>query len=299
MTERNTSVAEALGSVAVGVDFTPSSETALERARQLAKATRSPLLLVHVVSEHAVVETTKPGDWNSSVMPAATPEGRAALKAATELAEERMDSNLAGIDAQSVVRTGAPYAALADVAESGGARLLVLGVRAPLPHAETFFLGTTAERALRHGSTPVLLARRKSSVPYQRVLLPLEPGDLSMRVLRVVSALLPDAVYDVVHFMPPRGSHEMRSHEHRDAVVATLTGLCAGAGLAPERTRVRAFVAEPREGILGEVRARVPDLVAMGTHARTGVMRVVLGSVADYVIHAASAVDVLVVPPGK
>jgi len=49
----------------------------------------------------------------------------------------------------------------------------------------------------------------------------------------------------------------------------------------------------------GEVRARVPDLVAMGTHARTGVMRVVLGSVADYVIHAASAVDVLVVPPGK
>ena len=59
------------------------------------------------------------------------------------------------------------------------------------------------------------------------------------------------------------------------------------------------FVAEPREGILGEVRARAPDLIAMGTHARTGMARVVLGSVADYVLHAACGVDVLVAPPGN
>ena len=140
------------------------------------------------------------------------------------------------------VTAGTPHEVLADTAEQRRARLLVLGVRAPLAPAETFFLGTTAERALRHGSTPVLLARRRSAAPYRRVLMPLEPGDLSLRVMRVVAALLPDAVYDVVHFLPPRGPHELRSHEHRDAAVATLTGLCEGAGLAPERTRVRAFV---------------------------------------------------------
>jgi nucleotide-binding universal stress UspA family protein len=285
------------GVIAVGVDFAPASEAALERAKQLAKATRSSMLLVHVVSESAVVNVARPGDWESSVMPAATPEGRAALKAASDLAEERLDSDMDGIDSQAVVRAGVAYEALAETAESRGARLLVLGVRAPLAPAETFFLGTTAERALRHGTTPVLLARRRSTTPYKRVLLPLEPGDLSLRVLQVVAELLPDAVYDVVHFLPPRGPHEARSQTHRDAVVASLTGLCAGAGLAPVRTRVRAFVAEPREGILGEVKSRAPDLVAMGTHARTGVARVVVGSVADYVIHAASGVDVLVVPP--
>jgi nucleotide-binding universal stress UspA family protein len=298
MTENSKSEGTRSGVVAVGVDFTPASTVALDRAKQLAKSTHSPLLLVHVVSEHAVVPVHRPGEWaSSSVMPAATPEGQAALKAASDLAEKRLDSDMDGIDAQAVVRAGSAYEALAETAETHGARLLALGVRAPLAPAETFFLGTTAERALRHGSTPVLLARKKSTAPYQRVLLPLEPGDLSLRVLRVVVDLLPDAVYDVVHFLSPRGPHEARSATHRDAVVAALTGLCVGAGLDPARTRVRAFVAEPREGILGEVRSRNPDLVAMGTHARTGVARVVIGSVADFVIHAATSVDVLVVPP--
>jgi nucleotide-binding universal stress UspA family protein len=298
MSERSKSEGTQGGVVAVGVDFTPASSAALDRAKQLAKATRSPLLLIHIVSEHSVVQVVRPGEWtSSSVIPAATPEGKAALKAAAVLAEQRLESGMDGIDSQAVVRAGEVYAALAETAETRGARLLVLGVRAPLAPAETFFLGTTAERALRHGATPVLLARRKSATPYRRVLLPLEPGDLSLRVLRVVAGLLPDAVYDVVHFLSPRGPHEARSATHRDAVVAALTGLCAGAGLDPERTHVRAFVAEPRAGILGEVKSRNPDLVAMGTHARSGLARVVIGSVADYAIHAATGVDVLVVPP--
>src|SRR5215471_20801689 len=99
MTERPKREGTPTGVVAVGVDFTPASDAALDRAKQLAKATHSPLLLVHVVSEHSVVQVVRPGEWtSSSVIPAATPEGKAALKAASVLAEQRLDSGMHGID---------------------------------------------------------------------------------------------------------------------------------------------------------------------------------------------------------
>ena len=122
---------------------------------------------------------------------------------------------------------------------------------------------------------------------------------MSMSVLRLVADTFPDASYDVVHFLPPATSKVVTAKERHDTFAASLAGVALGAGLAPARTRIRVFIGEPRSGILGEVRTRKPDLVAMATHARTGVARVLLGSVSDYVIHAAGGVDVLVVPPTK
>jgi len=297
MTDTHDAVGTDLATIAVGIDFTPSSRLASDRASLVAKATHSRLLDVHVVPESAVV-AGKDAEAGA-VIPSATAEGRRALRAASALAEEQMSADVAGIEAQTLLRVGRPYEELAHAAESRGAWLLVVGVSPSIQPGETLLLGTTAELALRHGSTPVLLARENVAHTYGRVLMPVAPDDLSLRAMRMVARLAPDAVYDVVHFLPPGGSHESKSRAHRDAVVAELAGLCVDAGLEPARTRVRVFVAEAREGILGELRHRAPDLVAMGTHARSGIARVVLGSVADYVIHAAAGIDVLVVPPEK
>lgn len=286
--------------VVIGSDFSAGSQRALARAAQIAKSNGCKLLVVNVVPEAAVLPVAPlSGEWSAPLVPASSTEGHAALLAKARDTERRIVAELGLPDVEALARTGKPYEALPQVAESRGARLLVLGVRAPLAPYESFFLGSTTERALRVGSTPVLLARRDDIVPYGRILLPVDLGDMSMAVLRFVAANFPEAAYDLVHFLPPTTSKAVTTKERHDTFLASLSGLALGAGLSPARTRVRVFVAEPREGILAEVKSRKPDLIAMGTHARTGVARVLLGSVADYVLHAASGVDVLVVPPAK
>jgi nucleotide-binding universal stress UspA family protein len=286
--------------VAVGSDFSAGAQRALARAAQIARANDCRLLVVNVVSEASLLPVAPlAGEWSAPLVPASTTEGQSALLAQARETERRIVAELGIPDVEAVVRAGKPYEVLPQVAESRGARLLVLGVRAPMAPFESFFLGSTTERALRMGSTPVLLARRDDAVPYGRILLPVDLGDMSMSVLRFIATNFPDAAYDLVHFLPPTTSKAVTTKERRDTFLASLSGLALGAGLSPARTRVRVFLAEPREGILAEVKTRKPDLIAMGTHARTGVARVLLGSVADYVLHAASGVDVLVVPPAK
>jgi nucleotide-binding universal stress UspA family protein len=281
--------------VVVGVDFTPGSNVALSRARQIAAATGAKLATLHVVTDAVVRQMPPAADWNAP--PA--PQSEDALIAAAQVAERRLVAEHGAPDVESIVKTGKPHETLAEVAERRGARLLVLGVHAPMAPHESFFLGSTSERALRVGSTPVLLARTDPSKAYGRILVPVDLGDMSLAVLRLVAQTFPDAAYDVVHFLRPTTSHDVTTKERHDSFAASLAGLALSAGLSPTRTRVRVFVADAREGILSEVRARRPDLVAMGTHARSGVARVVIGSVADYVIHAAAGVDVLVAPPTK
>jgi hypothetical protein len=55
-------------------------------------------------------------------------------------------------------------------------------------------------------------------------------------------------------------------------------------------------VAKAREAVLAAIRRHGADLVVMGTRARRGPERWILGSVAEYVLRAAP-VDVLAVPP--
>ena len=286
--------------VVVGSDFSAGAHCAVTRAAAIAKATNARLLLVNVVPETPAPPLAPlPGEWSAPVATSSSLEGRASVVARVKETERQIAGELGVTDVEAIVRTGRPHETLAHVAGSRGARLLVLGVHAPLAPQESFFLGSTAERALRTGSTPVLLARSEDPKPYGRVLVPVDLGDMSMAVLRLVAETFPDAAYDVVHFLPPATSKVVTAKERHDTFAASLAGLALGAGLAPARTRIRVFIGEPRSGILGELRSRKPDLVAMATHARSGVARVLIGSVADYVIHAAGGVDVLVVPPSK
>jgi len=85
----------------------------------------------------------------------------------------------------------------------------------------------------------------------------------------------------------------------RDSAHRRLLTLCAGVGLDTTAARFHVAPNEPREGMLAAVREHLPEVVVMGTHARRGLSRMLLGSVTDYVIHAAWNVDVLAVPPER
>ena len=67
------------------------------------------------------------------------------------------------------------------------------------------------------------------------------------------------------------------------------------AGVANVRTMVRE--GQPGREIVSTAAEEGCDVIVMGTHGRTGLARAILGSVADYVVHHAKHVAVLLVHP--
>lgn len=287
-------------SITVGTDFTAGANVAVDRATQLAESTGSRLYVVHVVSQAAVAPSMPlPPQFRSSVAPASQPSGASALRAAADLAAQRLRTETHSVRTTNLVRVGVPHAVLARCARMQRSAALVVGVHRPLSPGESLLLGSTAERALRDGPTPVLLARTRCSGPYRRVLVAVELGWLSLRVVRAAATLTPGAEYDIVHFLAPYGLRGEKSRLQRDSAHRRLLALCASVGLATSSARFHILPGEPREGILAAIRTHMPEVVVMGTHARRGLARMLIGSVADYVIHSAWHVDVLAVPPHR
>jgi nucleotide-binding universal stress UspA family protein len=190
-----------------------------------------------------------------------------------------------------------------------------------------FWLGSVADRLLRHLAMPMVLTRpHEGPIDWTRepevrhILLPLDGTPVGeeviepavtlgalmgaaftlLRVLRPVLpsplVLEPPSVAAGVQELTDRvhGLHEQMRREaegYLDGVAARLRD----SGLAVS-TKVT-FEDQPARAILREGEPPAADLIALGTHARGGLSRLLLGSVADKVIRAAD-VPVLVRRPG-
>ncbi len=287
--------------IVVGTDLSTPSRIAAQRAAQLAQQLGAPLVLVHVAGDFSTVGASAPvhPGWGTHLGGPAVTDGRRALSASAAQATSKLDTWIgrAGIapDKRRVL-VGPAHRSLLTVAKRERARLLVAGVHRPRASIESFLLGSTAERLLRTGTQPVLLARQGVKGPYKEVLIPLDLTDVGLRVLAAVEEFAPRAKYHVVHFAGVPDTRDPERMERLEALKATLDKLVKAARLRKTRCKVEVVEDEPREGILRQARRRGVDLVAMGTRARKGVERFLLGSVADYALRAAPT-DVLAVPP--
>ncbi|MDH3206423.1 MAG: universal stress protein [Gemmatimonadota bacterium] len=184
------------------------------------------------------------------------------------------------------------------------------------------WMGSVADRFVRTSAAPVLLVRADGEKPAEldlaadtrigRVLVPLDGSAASEEALEPALELcrLYEAGCTLVHVVEsladvestwvgnPFEATEEQLEAARAVAEAELDPVCErirSEGFAVERmARVAAHVVE---GILECAADSGADLIAMATHGRGGLPRLVLGSVADKVIRAAD-LPVLVVPPG-
>ncbi|MBL8844118.1 MAG: universal stress protein [Planctomycetes bacterium] len=271
-------------SIVVGTDFSKSGNRAVARATGLAEQLGMRLVTTHVVPDAYASHLERDE---------ATAEALETLEAG---------SGGAKVGRAHVVRVGSPHEELVRTAESEQAHVIVVGVHQS-KHALEGLLGSTAERVLRSGHCAVLLARLSASRRYRRVLVPLDLGETSLRLLDLARSVFRGAHFHVVHCQPASVAH--RAHQKSKQALAAaieplrdrLTQLCEAAGITEEhRTLQVAAARDPRRRIVELAKFHEVDAIAMGTHARSGLHRMLLGSTADYVARAAGA-DVLVLPP--
>jgi universal stress protein A len=138
--------------ILVPVDFSPYSDHAVAYAARLAKKLDASIELLHVVDNPVIA-----GAWGTEIYVPDLTEllASVATEAQTRLAVAVAGLRGQGLTASSTVRQGGPEQTIVEHAGAGHFDLIVMGShgRTGLSHA---FLGSVAERVLRHAPCAVL-----------------------------------------------------------------------------------------------------------------------------------------------
>ena len=166
------------------------------------------------------------------------------------------------------------------------------------------FVGTAAERVVRQSDRPVLIVKQAARDAYRRVLVAVDFSEGAARA-RGGLQVAPGAQYLVVHAwqVPPVGlatreaaekvmEQENRAASRRRVERQAREHLVALAS-PPQPPRIEMTAGDPFFVIREAIASFQPDLMAMGTHARSGIAIAMVGRLArEFLVEAPC--DVLV-----
>ncbi|HET9983295.1 MAG TPA: universal stress protein [Longimicrobiales bacterium] len=303
-------------SVLVPLDGSASSEWALPTAVAIARASGAKLELVSV---HVPLELLgAAGEWGGyqgTLEATGTDHALAYLRGVADRV-----SAAAGVAATPIVRVGRAADALVRHAEQAGSDLVVLSTHGHGP-IQRAWLGSVADAVARHSPVPVLLVRPEpDAVPdltggtlFRHILVPLDGSAFGEEVLGTAVALgaLGAADYTLLEVVYPPfviGPVDETLSLHVDEELLRQRKAAADAYLRGVAERLRAdglevetvVVVEPSTvASILDYAAKGADLIALTTHGRGGLGRVVLGSVADKVVRGAASPVLLYRPRGR
>jgi nucleotide-binding universal stress UspA family protein len=220
-----------------------------------------------------------------------------------QLRLERLVREVAeGIEVESHALAGAAREVVCEVARDAGADLIILGAS----HGgalSRLFLGSTAESVIRTATVPVLVLRARPDPAPKRVLITtdlspmsahvhdvgLELADIISGPAELVTKSLLVVAYDTV--LPPPLRRELLDEAAKTEHARFLSQRTQGQKVTESKVRF----GDPAREIVAEAEAWEADLVVLGTHARRGIEKLLLGSVAGSVLRAAPC-NALIIP---
>jgi nucleotide-binding universal stress UspA family protein len=287
---------EPLRALLVSTDFSKGAERALERALLLPLAPEAKVHIVHVLPRHLPAK----------LRPKAESEARRRLEQV--LSEVRKRKAGTKINVTSEILCGETFVEILRTSRSRSVELIVLGRHGRRPIRD-MFIGTTAERVVRKGDVPILVVNLKPTHPYRHPLIATDLENSSRRAVDLALRVLDTNVkrVNVVHAFQvpfegfvtasasPGDKIEWRRSYQRTAVTGMSTFL---APYQHSGVLWKTFIrqGDPRSVVLAAAARCQADLIALGTHGKSGIAHALLGSVAEWVITAATC-DVLVAKP--
>jgi len=288
-------------SVLAAIDLSTSSLAVARRAERIARQTGRRLVLAHVAPDDglASADTLIPPGWGTRLRTSSSSSTRSVLGAAARRSSNMLERWIrrSGVEPDATrTLVGPKHTALLAAARAAKAQLIVTGVHRSGGKPKTLLLGTTTDRLLRKSEVPVLLARTNSKRPYGSVLVALDLGRTNQELVHAASALAPDARLHLVHVIPDGLAKKSERDRRRRAARAALEALASTARASGDQLRLSVLDGDPRERLLQAADRDAADLIVVGTRARKGLERLLLGSTAEHVLRSASA-DVLAIPP--
>jgi nucleotide-binding universal stress UspA family protein len=251
----------------------------MRTALALAQTFRSEILLVHVIPEiHD------------------SPVGLEALKAAPNRRLQDLRSKIiaSGIRvADPIVTVGSPFNEIIELADAHDVNVIIVGSGEQRDESQ-FRLGLTAEKLIRKARKPVWVVKAGATGKFNTILCPVDFSDPARRALTnaIHLARTFQARLLVLTVIQPLATIYISSAELADEAQAKYT--------EAQQQQFEKFLTDfdfhnvqwtktvrhgwPHQEILTLAREQSADLLVMGSTGRTGLARILMGSVAEEVI---------------
>ncbi len=277
--------------ILVAVDLSDSSLAALKAARELASERGATLAVVHVAAHYTDVQPFFPQAYGPNLTQ------QLELERVAREALDRELANLGCADVERFFEVGTPYAEIVRRAEAWKADLIVVGSQGKTGVSRAL-LGSVAEHVVRIAHCQVLVSRPSLGSGVVMAATDLSDPSLPAVTAAAEEARRRGARLTVVHAMES-------SYAAYSAPAAALLGSTVAVPSAEDRTQAREWLGkalgdalrglgaegEPLvvEGsvvasVVQAVEERHADLLVIGTHGRTGISRLLLGSVAEKLV---------------
>jgi len=280
--------------ILAATDFSTRAHRAVRRAGVLARQAGAEVTLLHIVDEE--------------------PEHLASI----EQLESRkiLLEQIASIDelreaqCHAVVEFGAAHDAILRAATAMNPDLIVMGShRRQL--LRDVFVGTTVERVIRTGSWPVLMVNTEVLRPYDHVLAALDLSEASAEALRSAHTLglLEGVRLTVAHAFDAIAKSKLALadaskerimtyvEQERRLASSELQNFIKSLSLDMGSWSAYLVEGDAVPVISAAVQTLKPQLLVVGTHGRSGISKILLGSVAEQVLRTLET-DILAVPRG-
>lgn len=276
----------ALHRIIVGYSFFPDGDVALRSATVLAERAKAALYILHVVEPYPLYQKMR-----FPSVPATAMLEEVTLKMRAQLTDLARSLPLSHVPVETDVHIGKPFLELLRTARRWDANLVVVGVSS---RGEGRFLGSTGERVLRKAMVPVLLAKRELTVGPKTVLIPIDFSPCSRKAAEEGVAVVRGFGGKVIFLHVMDFQYIYPAGYGAEAIFIPQP---APSELEPEWQEFLSglplnevnWEKQTREGRAAPTIADAAletgaDLVAIGTHGRTGLAHVLLGSVAEAVL---------------
>jgi len=226
---------------------------------------------------------------------------RAPDPAQIALEQLRQDVADAAVRITAVIERGEPAETVLRTVEARQCDMIVTG----LARDETLGrlgLGATVNRLLRSAPVPLLIVKRRVRSSYRKIVVGTDFSEPSLQALETVLRLFPEQRVMLFHaYDAPMariaGQRLGHVEAHRALAEDDLSTFLGTAPLASsDRARIETLLerGNPRRLIREYAHDCGADLIVLGTHGRSGILNVLLGSTARDVLSALSC-DALVV----
>jgi len=285
-------------------DFSPISEPAWDSAKQFGRLFGAEVVLLHVVPPLPVLPT-------KGNLPELYDELIQSARREAEAGFDRLLASVAGsgINVRIHLEDGPPAQRILEVAAKEAADLLIVGTHGRTGLSRAIF-GSVADRLVRQAPCPVLTVQPTlREVPRREIRRLCYATDFSPTARAawpwVVAIARPSgAQVDLVHvtFQPVPDRHlsaealARMTHMLHEQGRTEAERFLAGSELPREQIRLCLTHGNPGEQIVHRAYEQADDLIIMGTHGWSAVVRWMLGSVAHHVIQAAPC-PVLTIAP--
>jgi len=273
------------GRILVGYNFLPEGDLALRTAQTFAERTNSVLHLLHVVEP-------SPAYTYKLLLSERAPLEEVAARLCLDLHAMVKDPAFPRVPVETSVVIGKPFIELLRVCREWLADLVVVGVSPP---GEERFLGSTAERLLRKSPVAVLVARHELTPGPKTILVPTDFSDCAQQAAAHAIALA-QVFGSTVVFLHVVDLYTPHLFGHGSSLVLQFPLVARELEAEweeflqqvprPDAVTWEKLTLEGRAArtIAQLAKERAADLVVMGTHGRSGIVGMLIGSVAEKVV---------------